>query len=189
MVARSRGGPGGERGTTARDASSGRRCARCSGGLLILSGVLLLLFVSGFWFGEALAWPVSLAAIGFAILWARSGEDRGGRSPLEAVISGRRSIPRVAIGTLLILGAMAIFLGYNARLEVAGPMLLAGVVAIGGAALIGGPWAWNVGRELIEERSQRVQDRGARRDGGASPRLGAADPGPDPALAGSSARW
>ena len=149
----------------APEASAGpppRRLVRPSmrqvlGGLLILSGVLLLLFVSGFWFGEALAWPVSLAAIGFAILWARSGEDRGGRSPLEAVISGRRSIPRVAIGTLLILGAMAIFLGYNARLEVAGPMLLAGVVAIGGAALIGGPWAWNVGRELIEERSQRVR--------------------------------
>jgi signal transduction histidine kinase len=127
------------------------------GAVLILAGVLLLLFVSGFWFGEALAWPVTLAAIGFTVLWARSGEDRGGRSPLEAVIGGRRSILRVAIGILLILGAMAIFLGYNASLDLAGPMLLAGVVAIGGAALIGGPWIWSIVRELIEERSTRIR--------------------------------
>jgi signal transduction histidine kinase len=124
---------------------------------LILAGVLLLLFVSGFWFGEALAWPVTLAAIGFTVLWARSGEDRGGRSPLEAVIGGRRSIVRVAIGILLILGAMAIFLGYNATLDLAGPMLLAAVVAIGGASLIGGPWIWGIVRELIEERSTRIR--------------------------------
>lgn len=124
---------------------------------LILAGVLLLLFVSGFWFGEALAWPVTLAAIGFTVLWARSGEDRRGRSPLEAVIGGRRSILRVAIGILLILGAMAIFLGYNASLDLAGPMLLAGVVAIGGAGLIGGPWIWSIVRELIEERSTRIR--------------------------------
>ena len=37
--------------------------AQALGALLILAGVLLLLLVSGFWFGEALAWPVTLAAI------------------------------------------------------------------------------------------------------------------------------
>jgi signal transduction histidine kinase len=124
---------------------------------LILAGILVLLAVSGFWFGETLAWPVSLAAIGFAVLWARSGEERRGLSPLEMVIGGRRSIPRVAIGTLLILVAMAIVLSTNFSLERAGPMLLAAVVAIGGAALIGGPWIWSIGRELLEERSQRVR--------------------------------
>jgi len=127
------------------------------GGLLIVAGILLLLAVSGFWFGEALAWPVSLAAIGFAVLWARSGEDRGGRSPLELVISGRRSIPRVAIGSLLILGAMAVFLATNTSLAAAGNMVLAAMVAIGGLALIGGPWVWSIGRELIEERSTRIR--------------------------------
>jgi signal transduction histidine kinase len=127
------------------------------GGVLILCGILLLLSVSGFWFGETLAWPVSLAAIGFAILWARSGEDRRGRWPLDAVLTGNVSLPRLAIGSLLILGAMAIVLSYNFRLEVVGPMVLAALVAVGGLALIAGPWAWNVGRELIEERSQRVR--------------------------------
>ena len=127
------------------------------GAALILAGILLLLLVSGFWFGEALAWPVSLAAIGFAVLWARSGEDRRGRSPLELVISGRRSIPRVAIGSLLILGAMVVFLATNTSLAAAGNMLLAGFVAIAGLALIGGPWVWSIGRELIEERSTRIR--------------------------------
>jgi signal transduction histidine kinase/phage shock protein PspC (stress-responsive transcriptional regulator) len=127
------------------------------GGVLILFGILLLLSVSGFWFGETLAWPVSLAAIGFAILWARSGEDRRGRWPFDAVLTGNVSLPRLAIGSLLILGAMAIVLSYNFRLEVVGPMVLAAVVAVGGLALIAGPWAWNIGRELIEERSQRVR--------------------------------
>jgi len=127
------------------------------GGGLILAGILLLLSVSGFWFGETLAWPVSLAAIGFAILWARSGEERRGRWPLDAMLTRSVSLPRLAIGSLLILGAMAIVLSYNFSLSVAGPMVLAALVAIGGLALILGPWAWNVGRELIDERSQRVR--------------------------------
>ena len=127
------------------------------GAALILVGVAILLYVSGFWFGEALAWPVTLAAVGFAILWARSGEDRRSRSPLDVVISGRRSIARVAIGSLLILGAGAIFLGYNAQLDVVGPMLLAALVAIGGLGLIGGPWIWSIGRDLIDERSSRIR--------------------------------
>jgi Signal transduction histidine kinase len=127
------------------------------GGALILAGVLLLLLVSGFWFGEALAWPVSLAAIGFAILWARSGEERRGRWPLGSVISGRVSLPRLAIGSLLIVGAMAVFLAANTSLAAAGNMLLAAMVAIGGVALIGGPWVWSIGRELMEERSTRIR--------------------------------
>jgi len=127
------------------------------GAALIVVGVVIVLFVSGFWFGEAFAWPVTLAAIGFAILWARSGEDRRGRSPVEVVISGRRPIARVAIGSLLIVGAMLVFLGNSYSLSSAGPMLLAALVAIGGLGLIGGPWIWSIGRDLIDERSTRIR--------------------------------
>ncbi|HSC27776.1 MAG TPA: PspC domain-containing protein [Vicinamibacterales bacterium] len=127
------------------------------GGGLILAGVLFLLLVTGFWFGEELAWPVTLAAFGFAILWARSGEERGGRSPLEAVLTGRVFGSRMLVGSLLILAAMVVFLLANTSLRVAGSTLLAVFVAIAGIGLIVGPWAWNMGRELIEERSQRVR--------------------------------
>ena len=127
------------------------------GAALILVGVVIVLFVSGFWFGEAFAWPITLGAIGFAILWARSGEDRRGRSAVEVVISGRRPIARVAIGSLLIVGAMLVYLGNSYSLSAAGPMLIAATVAIGGLGLIGGPWIWSIGRDLIDERSQRVR--------------------------------
>jgi signal transduction histidine kinase len=127
------------------------------GALLILTGVLLLLLLSGFWFGSTLAWPVTLAAIGFAILWARSGEERRGRLPLQAVIGTRASAPRLALGTFLILGAMVVFLGTYTSLAVLGSTLLATLVAIAGLGLIIGPWAWGIGRELIEERNTRVR--------------------------------
>jgi signal transduction histidine kinase len=127
------------------------------GGTLILAGILLLLLVSGFWFGQTLAWPVSLAAIGFAILWARSGEERGARWPFDAVLAGRVSGGRLAIGSLLILGAMVVFLATNTSLRAVGSTFLAALVAMGGLALIGGPWVWSIARELIEERSQRVR--------------------------------
>lgn len=127
------------------------------GGALILGGVLLLLLVSGFWFGEELAWPVTLAAVGFAILWARSGEERGARLPLDAVLTGRAVGPRMLVGTLLILAAMVVFLLANTSLRAAGSTLLAVFVAIAGLALIVAPWAWSMGRDLIEERSQRVR--------------------------------
>jgi signal transduction histidine kinase len=131
--------------------------AQALGAALILGGVLLLLLVTGFWFGEELAWPVTLAAFGFAILWARSGEEGGTRSPLEAVLTGKVFGSRMLFGSLLILAAMVVFLLANTSLRVAGSTLLAVFVAIAGIGLIVGPWAWNMGRELMEERSQRVR--------------------------------
>lgn len=127
------------------------------GAALILVGVLLLLYVSGFWFGETLAWPVTLAGIGFAILWARSGDERRGRWPLGTVVGARISVPRLAIGSLLILGAMVVFLATNTSLRAVGSTLLAASVAIAGLSLIIGPWAWSIGRELIEERNTRAR--------------------------------
>ena len=131
---------------------------------LVALGVILLLWISGFWFGGDL-WPLVLAAIGFAVLWARGGsEERRGRwtlsslgTPLESVVTGPISLPRLAIGSLLILGAMAVFLAANTSLAAAGNVLLAIIVAIVGAALLAGPWIWNLGRELVEERSRRVR--------------------------------
>ena len=128
-------------------------------------GLLVVVSITGLWFGGEHGWPVVLAAIGFAILWARSGgEDGRGRwtlsrlgSPLESVVAGPGSLPRVAIGALLILAGMGVFVAANTSLAAAGNVLLAMIVAIGGAALLAGPWVWNMGRELVEERSSRVR--------------------------------
>jgi signal transduction histidine kinase len=131
---------------------------------LVAGGLLVLLWVSGFWFGGDLGWPVVLAAIGFAILWARSTDDGRGRwtlsslgTPLESMVTGAVSLPRIAIGSVLILAGMAVFLATNTSLAAAGNMLLAMIVAVGGLALLAGPWVWSLGRELVDERSSRVR--------------------------------
>jgi signal transduction histidine kinase len=130
------------------------------GAFLVVAGIGLLLWWTGFWFGEITAWPVLLAAIGFAVLWARSGEEGGGLfggRPLEAVVAARGSLTRFAIGSVLILAGMGVFLAANTSLAAAGNMLLAVVVTLGGAALLAGPWVWRMGRELVEERNSRIR--------------------------------
>jgi signal transduction histidine kinase len=132
------------------------------GGILVVAGIGLMLWFTGFWFGEIMAWPVMLAAVGFAILWARSGEEGSGRSlfggrPFETVMAARGSLTRLAIGAALILAGMAVFLAANTSLAAAGNMLLAVFVTLGGAALLAGPWVWRMGRELVEERNSRIR--------------------------------
>ena len=62
---------------------------------LVLAGVVVLLWLGGLLLGGGLAWPVALAGVGFAILWARDSDEEGRRrvlsglgGPLEAVIPG-----------------------------------------------------------------------------------------------------
>jgi signal transduction histidine kinase len=134
------------------------------GAILVVGGVIALLWFFGLWFGGGLAWPAALAAIGFAVLWARDADDSRGRwdlasmaTPVEAVLSGRISLVRVAIGGILIFGGMAILLAATTSFEAATSVVLAVLVTIGGTALLAGPWVWNVGRQLMDERSSRIR--------------------------------
>lgn len=132
---------------------------------LLVAGVLLLLWITGLWFGAGLAWPVSLAAIGFAILWARGSAEEGrGRldlasigTPLEALLRTRVSRPRLVAGVSLIVGGMAVFLAATTSLEAAANVVLAVIVTSGGLALLAGPWLWRLANELMEERSSRIR--------------------------------
>ena len=157
--------------STATDASSGaaawRRLPRPStaqavGLGLVAVGIAVLLGVSGLWFGGSQGWPLLVAAIGFAVLWARR-EGSGGLSlprlgtPIGSVVGGPISWPRVAIGGLLVMIGMGTFLAANTSIAAAGNVLFAMVVAIGGVVLLAGPWVWNLGRQLVEERSSRAR--------------------------------
>ncbi len=122
---------------------------------LVVAGVLALLWVLGLWFQGNLAWPVVLGAVGFAVLWAR-GDGSGARWSLET-LGTPLSPARFAIGAVLILAGMGVFLGLRTSLEGIGNVLLAMIVALVGAALLAGPWVWSMGRQLVDERSSRVR--------------------------------
>ena len=137
--------------------------AQAVGVVLVALGVAVLLGVSGLWFGGSQGWPLLVAAIGFAILWARR-EGSGGLSlpglgarPIGSVVTGPISWPRVAIGVLLVMIGMGTFLAANTSFAAAGNVLFAMAVAIGGVVLLAGPWVWNLGRQLVEERSSRAR--------------------------------
>jgi signal transduction histidine kinase len=112
---------------------------------LVIVGVLALLWVAGLWFDGNFVWPILLAAIGFGVLWARGGD--GGRGGWNlATIGTPLSFTRFAIGAVLILAGMGVFLAARTSLE-----------GVGNVALLAGPWVWSMGRQLVEERSSRVR--------------------------------
>ncbi len=134
-----------------------------TGTLLVVGGVIALLWLLGYTFESTLFWPVVLAAIGFAVIWARSGDERRRwdpaslGSPLASVLSGGRPLARLIGGTFLILVGMAIVLAATTDLGGVMNVTLAVIVTIGGLALVFGPWVWNLGQELIAERTSRVR--------------------------------
>lgn len=134
---------------------------------LIVLGILLLLRAVGLWFGDALVGPIVLAAVGSAVLWARSDDHQranwsriGGRVPAGAVeraASAPVSPVRIAIGTLFVAGAAVGFIAANDALDAAGDLVLAVVAAVAGIGLLFGPWLWRLIDQLGAERRERVR--------------------------------
>lgn len=135
------------------------------GGGLLVGGLFVILWFSGIRFSETVAWPVTIAAIGFAILWARGSAEEGrGRldlasigTPLEALLRNPVSRPRLLAGGALIVGGMVVLLAATTTLEAAANVVLAVIVTAGGLALLAGPWLWRLANDLIEERSSRIR--------------------------------
>jgi signal transduction histidine kinase len=124
---------------------------------------MLLLREVGFWFGDRVVWPVTLAAIGSAVIWARGDDDRGrwlsngGGNPIEALFGDRSSIPRVLVGGLMVATGMGYALATSDTLATAGSALLAIGVTTAGLVLILGPWILRLYRALTEERRERIR--------------------------------
>ena len=132
---------------------------------LVVAGVLIVLWTTGLWFGQGLAWPVTLATIGFVVLWARGATEEGRAkldlasfgTPLEALLRARGSGRRLVVGASLIIAGMAVFLAATTSLEAAANVVLAVIVTAGGLVLLAGPWLWRLANELLEERSSRIR--------------------------------
>ena len=134
---------------------------------LITLGSLLLLRRLGLWFGDALVFPIVLAAVGSAIVWTRSDADdrarltRGMRLPGGRVVTraaaGPASPVRLIVGTLLVAGAVAGFLAVNDALIALRDLGLALVAALVGVSMLFGPWLWRLGEQLGNERRERIR--------------------------------
>jgi len=134
-----------------------------TGALLVIGGVIAMLWLLGFTFEGNLFWPIVLGAIGFAVIWARTGDERRRwdpaslGSPLASVLSGGRPLARLIGGGILIVAGMAIVLAATTDLRGVMNVVLAVMVTVAGLALLVGPWVWNLGQELIAERTSRVR--------------------------------
>lgn len=138
---------------------------------LITLGVLLLLRRAGLWFGDAVVWPLVVAAAGSAIVWTRGDADHAPRpvgaarrwtsrldaSTPGAVVAPPTSWPRVAVGTALVALAVFGFLAGNVALVAVRELGLAVLAAAAGVVLLLGPWLSRVAGELGTERRERVR--------------------------------
>lgn len=134
---------------------------------LLLVGALVLLREIGLWFGDALTWPLGLAAGGSALIWARSDERSRARwsrlasrlpdDPVETVLGGPVSLARVAVGGLFVTAGFATFLAANVDLAAVGPGLAAMAVTTAGLGILFGPWVWRLARQLGDERRARIR--------------------------------
>jgi len=119
----------------------------------IVLGVLLILRELGIWFGDGVAWPVVLAALGSAIIWAR-GQDGQHRSTRRRFL--RRL--RVLAGGLLIVSGATAFVASNGAVRVVarnGSLIVA--AALVGLAVIVGPLMVRLVRQVTEERRERIR--------------------------------
>jgi len=160
--------PAGEPAENGRTAPSRRATIQQSVALgLITLGCLLLLRRLGLWFGDALVFPIVLAAVGSAIVWTRSDADDRARITRNVRLPGGRVIARAAagpvspvrviVGTLFVAGAVAGFLAANESLDAIRDLGIALLAAFIGIAMLFGPWLWRLADQLTTERRERIR--------------------------------
>lgn len=134
---------------------------------LVVLGLLLLLRRVGLWFGDALVFPVLLAAVGSAIVWARGDEDERSRWSREATrhatnavsaVTTRPSSPvRIVVGTLFVATGLGGFLAANEGFGALADLGLAVAATFVGMGLLLGPWLWQLSEQVRAERRERIR--------------------------------
>jgi signal transduction histidine kinase/phage shock protein PspC (stress-responsive transcriptional regulator) len=142
-----------------------------TGVALLALSVLLGFRELGFWWSDALVWPLTLAAFGVALLWSLSRprpeaepppEDRAAppalaeTEPAQAREQAGR-LSRAGFGIALIVGAGLLFLWAQGVLDAAGDVALAALVVTLALVLISAPFWWGLLRRLTVERSARIR--------------------------------
>jgi signal transduction histidine kinase len=134
---------------------------------MVVAGLLIMLHESGLWLGDALAWSVALAALGFAVIWARSdATDRArwnkmaGRvaeQPLDLVRTGPIGPLRILLGLGLLGGGLVTAIATTGAVGVARNVVVAAAVTTAGLGLLFGPWVYRLVGQVGEERRERIR--------------------------------
>jgi signal transduction histidine kinase len=135
---------------------------------LVVVGVMLVLQDIGLWFGSGVVWPLALAVLGSAVMWARSDEaDRqrlarlAGRlpgDPLRALFApGPAVVVRVGVGGVLVLAGLVTLLAATDAVLQLGSGLVAVLATVLGTVLVFGPAIARLGRTVTEERRERIR--------------------------------
>jgi signal transduction histidine kinase len=157
----------------ATGARSGRFVGRratieiAAGIALLVVALLLLLRTWGLWVGDALVWPLTLVAVGAALIWRQSqGEPE--EAPARGSAGARERRPASSplgvearswalLGAALVLGGGLVFLWLNDALAPARDAVLAVVVVLVAATAILAPWWLRLARGLASERAERIR--------------------------------
>jgi signal transduction histidine kinase/phage shock protein PspC (stress-responsive transcriptional regulator) len=134
----------------------------------IVLGAILLVRATGIWFSDAFVWPLLLAGVGLAVIWRQAGDDdrasllrvgdRLRRSDNTPDLRTRRAaLARVAVGGFMVVSGVGAFLAASDAFSAVRQGLLATAAIVGGLALITGPFWVRMGRDLTEERRQRIR--------------------------------
>jgi len=135
----------------------------------IVLGMLLLVRGTGVWFNDALVWPLLLSGMGLVVIWRQAGDDdrpsllrvvdrlpRPG-SPTLDLRSRRAALARVVVGVALVVSGVGAFLAASEAFSAVRQGVLATAGIVGGLALVTGPWWLRMGRDLAQERRQRIR--------------------------------
>ena len=129
-----------------------RALEQAAGVGMITLGLLLLLRRTGLFFPDQVVWPAALVVTGAAVAWSRLGR-RG--DLLDA--GGAVVVVRLVAGAMLLAVGVGVFVAQNERLVVAAQVLLAVGAGTIGVVLLAGPWIIGLGRQLADERRERIR--------------------------------
>jgi signal transduction histidine kinase len=127
-------------------------------GQLLLS-ILLVFRAAGFWFSDALVWPLVLVSGGAALLWHQSfsGSEAAAATPVEEARRRAAVVSRSGVGAALVIAAGFVFLQATDALSAARDVLLAVIVVAVVLGVIFAPWVVRLARSLAAERSERIR--------------------------------
>lgn len=129
-------------------------------GFFVLAALVILRSI-GLWPGDAFMWPATMAAVGSAVLWARSSAED--RARWSTILAADESTSRLSKWARWIVGGVLVTLGVGAVLidqvqfSAIGDVALAVAVTVAAAGIVMGPWAARVIRDLGAERRERVR--------------------------------